>query len=237
MNVTNLPKLTHFSINTCNYLDLSKMMANYYMHHTGITSLNVVCAYCAEVGNQDRHAAAKLVTLFPAVKEYSLELQIDLAGDDVAFLSLRAMMQSFGGWELTRGQVNIQYKWIPLSLAALNLHNESDTEVVIAVMEGMSDWRGLKSSLIRVFLIIHQLNKFKLILALPNTTLQFVGNHGEPYLHLTDRMRDALLSCRTIKSVTISEFGVHFYTLVMVNECRILHYVNLHRLTRTLGRI
>ncbi|XP_035712385.1 uncharacterized protein LOC110855760 isoform X1 [Folsomia candida] len=188
LNVTNLPKLTHFSItsiDTSSECDIAMMLENYNSRHVGITSLHVGCSHNPEIGNNwDGPAGDLLVNMFLAVTELKLCMLMEFYSDfDQYFLPLGETLRSFGNWELTRGQVEFD-----MTFASPKSINYPDQEfgslLIIAVLRGMMGWRGLAT-----------------------TSLQFTGhrcNYAE--FRLLDEMRDALLSCSMIGSVVIAGF-------------------------------
>ncbi|XP_035713638.1 uncharacterized protein LOC118438051 isoform X2 [Folsomia candida] len=138
LNVTNLPKVTHFSMSSifplCSF-DIFAMDEPYHLRHIGITSLDLSCVHCPfKNRTDDGEAAGRLVNLFPAVKELKLKLIIQ-GGFDQYFLGLMGILQSFGDWELTSGQV--EFEIFPEG------HNDYEfgSKLIIAVLGGMAGWR------------------------------------------------------------------------------------------------
>ncbi|XP_035714107.1 uncharacterized protein LOC118438278 [Folsomia candida] len=180
LNITKLPKLTHFSISNIHtnilQCDISALIKHYYLRHKGITSLDVWCDYYPDRAGQ---AAERLADLFPAVKQLNLALGLRKVGDsDQYFLALREMMHSFSDWDLTCGKVEFAI-WCGV------VSEISSAQLVIAVLGGMAGWRGLT-----------------------NMSLKFIAGPlpHRPELRLLDEMRDALLSCRTIRSMDFTGF-------------------------------
>lgn len=109
--------------------------------------------HCSNGWSQDGQAAIKLVNLFPAVTELKLSLSVHFVrnGDEtVDFRPLKEVMQTLGEWGLTQGKVvvgslpvrsdeNDYYYSGHLFDPALNI----DSDVVVTVLEGMKEWRGL----------------------------------------------------------------------------------------------
>ncbi|XP_035711966.1 uncharacterized protein LOC110855379 [Folsomia candida] len=210
LNITNLPKLTHLWISASN--NISVMIENYHSRHAGITSLHVGCAFYPENENNDGQASVKLVNLFPAVNKFKLNvaiefilhedpfnpysrLQFDVQAQDL--LSLKETLQSLAGWGLTcGGHVEIKLNWLR------GYCPPEDLDLVgTSVLQGVSEWRGLE-----------------------NTDVKFVNNWVGGQFALLDGMRDALLSCRTIRSVTCDEFemsendAAEFYAFIGENN-------------------
>lgn len=130
------------------------MTKTLHTRHVGITSLHVRARHCSNSWSQDGQAAVKLVNLFPAVQELKLWLSVEFVrnGDEMAdFRPLKETMQSFGEWELTRGKVVVGS--LPVSVDENEFHYYSDdlwdpslnidSDVVLTVLEGMSEWKGL----------------------------------------------------------------------------------------------
>ncbi|XP_035708178.1 uncharacterized protein LOC110850285 isoform X2 [Folsomia candida] len=191
VNIINLPKLTHFSLlsNATFKRDISSILQHYHLRHIGITSLDMSCFHYPKFDNVYGHgqAARRLVNLFPAVKELKLKMLIQYVSSyGQYFLALMETVQSFDDWELTCGQIEFEIA----SFSVSGVHNYSypdqwfGSELVLIVLKGMAGWRGLR-----------------------NTSLQFTGNEGrQAGFRLLGEMRDVLLSCRTIRSLTIAGF-------------------------------
>ncbi|OXA48533.1 Oligoribonuclease [Folsomia candida] len=188
VNTTNLPKLTHFSMSTIDYpfqFEISGMLSRYHLRHVGITSLDICCKnHFPRIGNnEDGEAARRLVDLFPSVKELKFNLKIVVFRDyDQYFFDLMEIMRSFGEWELSRGEVDFHLK--ACQGPEINDHHERDfvSLFIIAVLRGMTGWTGLA-----------------------NTSLKFSTDWRRPAeFRLLDEVRDAILSCRTIRSLAIS---------------------------------
>ncbi|XP_021952718.2 uncharacterized protein LOC110849595 [Folsomia candida] len=185
LNPTNLPKLTHFSINS--WRNISKMMAAYHLRHPGITSLSVGCTHHPESESQDGQTFGKLVNLFPGVKEFKLKLRIQVIQEVPAVLPevlpLKEMMKSLSDWELTSGQVDIHG-------ARRRSHEELNEKAITAVLEGMTGWKGLK-----------------------NTSLRFNGYTVDGKFKTSDGMKAAFVACWSIRNVAIVGFQIDDETL------------------------
>ncbi|XP_035707617.1 uncharacterized protein LOC118435540 [Folsomia candida] len=158
---------------------ISKMVETYHLRHTGITSLEVGCTHYAEFVNVDGQTAGKLVTLFPGVKEFKLKLGIGSWSDWYGpedFLNLKEIMRSLSDWALTSGKVEIRIK---------RVRKDLNEKFIIAVLEGMTEWKGLK-----------------------NTSLRFYGCNVREKFRILDAMRAAILACNTIRNVAIEGFPI-----------------------------
>ncbi|XP_035711904.1 uncharacterized protein LOC118437167 [Folsomia candida] len=199
LSMTNLPKLTHLSISSST--NISEMIENYHTPHAGITSLHVAGTFNPEDGN---YAVVKLVNLFPAVTEFKLNVAIEFieyaySGEYIGrkdvqtqnILPLKETLQSLGGWELTcGGDVEVKFEYVVRGYS----FEELDA-VGTAVLQGAAEWKGLG-----------------------NTCLKFVVTWvGETY-KLLDGMRDALLSCGSIRRVTWEGFEMDEQDSIELNS-------------------
>lgn len=158
LNITNLPKLTHFSL--FSGANISVMIRKYHFCHAGITSLNLQCSYYPEVDNHYEQDEAKLINLFPAVEELKLNLAIVVDKDyfyydsgfvahDADFLLLTETLRSLGGWGLAcRADVEIELKWLRERYS----YKELDS-VGAAILEGLRTWKGCKFTVSPNFLL------------------------------------------------------------------------------------
>lgn len=150
LNIINLPKLTHFGIDSFEPCEISELIESYNFPHTGIKSLSLHSThYAGSVDQVEPTAAAKLVYLFPAVNEFKfdLELRIDTSKEpDMDCAILREMMRSLSGWKLTQWKVIVTYNFYSKaminSFGGFPLYDDLKSGIVVAILEGMADWKG-----------------------------------------------------------------------------------------------
>lgn len=114
------------------------------MRHSGITSLHVRCTHHAKDARQEGQAvAAKFVNLFPTVAKLELDLMVEFDKIvEMDYVALKETVETFGGWDLSSGEVKVAHHCY--IYAGMRSNGGFDSDGVIAILEGISGWRGWK---------------------------------------------------------------------------------------------
>lgn len=138
LHPVNLPNLTHVTFS--NYYCLDYIVRNFETPHEQITSLDVGVLYSNF--DVDVTAAAKIVRLFPSVKNFRLKLDISRDGNDLP--NITEMLQSFATWDFTSASVEVD--------------NDEVSPDVLGVLRGVAVWEGTYIYVKLILIVTRYLN-------------------------------------------------------------------------------
>lgn len=121
LDVTHLPKLTNLSVR---HYRISQLFQTSQRCHEEVKSLELdISTYCYQ---KDALVASAIAHLFPSVTEFKVKLKVETY-TELFTTDLAEAVGSFRAWELAKGEIIV---------------NGVSPDVVAAVLEGVTRWRG-----------------------------------------------------------------------------------------------